>query len=57
MAWERYSYLLTVYTGMRSGAGTKSKVYFVLAGESGDTEIRALEGVEPKVKIKGIEGI
>ncbi|XP_046579125.1 polycystic kidney disease protein 1-like 2 [Haliotis rubra] len=38
-----YHYQVTVFTGMRRNAGTKSQVYLVLGGEQGDTEIRSLE--------------
>lgn len=37
-----YFYLITVYTGLRRGAGTKSNVYFVLTGDYSDTGIRVL---------------
>ncbi|XP_061194795.1 uncharacterized protein LOC133202955 [Saccostrea echinata] len=35
-------YLLTVYTGMRKGAGTLSNVNFVVSGDEADTGIRSL---------------
>lgn len=36
-------YILRVYTGVRTGSGTKSKIGFVLVGEEGDTGIRILD--------------
>ncbi|XP_021376367.1 uncharacterized protein LOC110465104 isoform X2 [Mizuhopecten yessoensis] len=39
---DRYFYLITVHTGLRGGAGTKSLVNFVLAGEEMDTGVRLL---------------
>ncbi|XP_064595268.1 polycystin-1-like protein 2 [Liolophura sinensis] len=39
---HNHLYLITVYTGMRMSAGTKSKVGFVIAGEKGDTGVRPL---------------
>ena len=46
---ERYYYQFTVYTGMRKGAGTGSKVYFVLSGDEADTGVREL--ADPKRKV------
>lgn len=39
---DNYFYLLTVQTGMRRGAGTKSNVNFVLVGNEEDSGIRIL---------------
>lgn len=39
---DKFFYQLTVCTGMRRGAGTKSKISFVLAGDSFDTGVREL---------------
>ncbi|XP_033737951.1 uncharacterized protein LOC117325653 isoform X2 [Pecten maximus] len=39
---DRYFYLITVHTGLRRGAGTKSLVNFVLAGEEMDTGVRIM---------------
>ncbi|WAQ96231.1 PK1L3-like protein, partial [Mya arenaria] len=36
-------YIIRVYTGLRSGSGTDSKIGFVLVGESGETGIRRLD--------------
>ncbi|XP_055877066.1 polycystin family receptor for egg jelly-like isoform X1 [Biomphalaria glabrata] len=37
-----YFYLITVHTGLRRSAGTKSNVYFCLSGQDHDTGIRKL---------------
>ncbi|XP_060067155.1 uncharacterized protein LOC132547415 [Ylistrum balloti] len=39
---DPYFYQISVFTGMRRGAGTKSKISFVLAGDSEDTGVRIL---------------
>lgn len=39
---DNYFYLITVQTGMRRGAGTKSNVNFVLVGNEEDSGIRIL---------------
>jgi len=39
---DSHFYLIRVYTGMRSGSGTDSKVGFVLVGTAGDTGVRRL---------------
>ncbi|XP_062590863.1 uncharacterized protein LOC134252407 [Saccostrea cucullata] len=41
-ASDKYFYLISVHTGMRRGAGTKSNVSFVLMGEELNTEVRQL---------------
>ena len=46
---DTYHYEITVVTGMRKGAGTKSKVFLVLFGSEGDTEVRALDDGRRKV--------
>ncbi|KAK3090876.1 hypothetical protein FSP39_015410 [Pinctada imbricata] len=43
-----YHYHMTVYTGIRKGAGTTSKVFFVLGGETENSEIRMLEDLESR---------
>ena len=43
VATDVYHYELIVSTGIRRGAGTKSRIYFVLVGEKSETEIRILE--------------
>ena len=37
-----YYYKVTVYTGLRRNAGTKSNVCFILSGDFGDTGVRIL---------------
>lgn len=39
---DPYYYQISVSTGMRRGAGTKSKISFVLAGDNADTGVRVL---------------
>jgi len=39
---DTYHYLLAVYTGVRKGAGTKSKPSFILSGDYADTGVRRL---------------
>ncbi|XP_063446779.1 polycystin family receptor for egg jelly-like [Mytilus trossulus] len=47
---DTYYYLVTVYTGMRRGAGTKSKIGFIVHGKDGDTGIRELsDGVRSEI--------
>ncbi|XP_077980091.1 polycystin-1-like protein 2 [Glandiceps talaboti] len=41
--YDKYFYEIAVYTGMRRGAGTKSKVSFMLSGDEEDTGIRRLD--------------
>ena len=41
-AVDDYYYLLTVHTGLRKGAGTKSKVSFCMAGSLEETGVRVL---------------
>ena len=46
---DRFTYLVTVFTGTTSRAGTKSNVFFKLSGEYENTEVRKLEGNTEKV--------
>ncbi|XP_041362676.1 uncharacterized protein LOC121378529 [Gigantopelta aegis] len=39
---DKYFYIISVFTGMRSKAGTHSKVSFILSGEADDTGVRCL---------------
>ncbi|CAD5124264.1 DgyrCDS12559 [Dimorphilus gyrociliatus] len=39
---HNYYYQVSVYTGVRAGAGTKSNVCFILSGDIGDTGIRSM---------------
>ncbi|VDI61169.1 Hypothetical predicted protein [Mytilus galloprovincialis] len=47
---DTYYYLVTVYTGMRRGAGTKSRIGFIIHGKDGSTGIRELyDGVRSEI--------
>ena len=39
---DSYMYEVVVTTGMRRGAGTRSKVFFILSGEKDESDIRPL---------------
>ena len=39
---DTYFYLVTVYTGLRPGSGTTSRIGFIVSGSEGDTGIREL---------------
>ncbi|XP_019634629.1 PREDICTED: polycystic kidney disease protein 1-like 2 [Branchiostoma belcheri] len=41
---DSYHYEVTVYTGLRKGAGTKSNVFFILHGDNGKSRTRRLAG-------------
>ncbi|KAH9502270.1 hypothetical protein Btru_073296, partial [Bulinus truncatus] len=41
-AEDTYFYLITVHTGLRRSAGTKSNVYFSLYGQDDETDVRKL---------------
>ena len=43
---DHHFYLMTVYTGMRRSAGTKSNVQFVLKGKNGTSRVRQLKDGE-----------
>ena len=43
---DEHFYLMTVYTGLRRGAGTQSNVRFVLSGKKGRTRVRLLSDGE-----------
>ena len=50
-------YLMTVYTGLRSGAGTQSNVSFILTGSKADTGVRQLsDGERVSVALVGVAG-
>ncbi len=44
-------YKVSVYTGLRSNSGTRSKVYIVVSGEDADSGVRALDDGKKKVKL------
>ena len=48
---DNYFYVIKVITGIRPGAGTRSRVGFVLAGEEMDTGVRELSDGVRKVGI------
>ncbi|XP_053393414.1 polycystin-1-like [Mercenaria mercenaria] len=43
---DTYFYEITVFTGLRRGAGTRSNISFVLAGDNTDTGVRQLKDVK-----------
>lgn len=45
-----YFYLISVYTGLRPGSGTKSNVSFILGGEDGDSGVRLLNDGTSEVR-------
>jgi len=47
---DGYYYQLAVYTGVRKGAGTKSKPSFILSGDYADTGVRRLFDGKRKVR-------
>ena len=53
MPRDCYHYHMTVHTGTKRGAGTTSRVFFVVGGEDGQTEIRKLQDTTDKVLSKG----
>ena len=48
-AKHTYYYKVSIYTGLRKGAGTLSNAYFVINGEDGDTGVRVLSDGKNKV--------
>ena len=50
---DRYYYQIIVFTGHRKGAGTKSKVHFILSGEKKDTPVRTLTSPNRAVLQRG----
>ena len=53
MAEERYLYQVTVFTGMRGSAGTRSRVSLVVSGDRDDTGVRRLTDGSTKVRGRG----
>lgn len=51
---DSHFFILKVYTGMRTGAGTDSKIGFVLMGEEGDSGVRILDDDSHIVSFPGI---
>ncbi|XP_066292394.1 polycystin family receptor for egg jelly-like isoform X1 [Branchiostoma lanceolatum] len=50
---DRYFYKLDIYTGMRPGAGTKSRVNFILSGEEGDSGVRIVDDGKRELMRRG----
>ena len=48
---DSYSYEIHVYTANKKNAGTDSRVYFILRGETGDTCVRCLEDGKRRVGV------
>ena len=44
------TYKVSVYTGMRQSAGTRSRVCFILTGDYGDTGVRVMDDGRAKVR-------
>ena len=53
VADERYLYQVTVFTGMRGSAGTRSRVSLVVSGDQDDTGVRRLTDGNTKVRGQG----
>ncbi|XP_070577746.1 uncharacterized protein [Ptychodera flava] len=50
---DKYLYQITVYTGMRTGAGTKSNVFVMIVGENGKTRVRHLKDRKRQIFQRG----
>lgn len=50
---DEYFYEILVFTGHRKDAGTKSNVYFILAGDDNETSVRRLADPHGKVLQQG----
>ena len=50
MADERYLYQISVFTGMRGSAGTRSRVSLVVSGDRDDTGVRRLTDGRTQVR-------
>ena len=51
---DSYGYEVHVYTGLKTNAGTTSKVDFILAGTEGDTGTRLMEDCQRKVSLSQV---
>lgn len=49
----KYLYEIIVFTGDKDGAGTDSKVHFILSGDDDETEVRSFEDPNRKIFRKG----
>ena len=54
---ERYLYQVTVFTGMRGSAGTRSRVSLVVSGDRDDTGVRRLTDGTKTVRRNGWGGL
>ncbi|CAF4283193.1 unnamed protein product, partial [Adineta steineri] len=50
---DHYYYQILVFTGLRTNAGTDSKVYFVLSGDNNQTQIRLFSDPHRKIFQRG----
>ncbi|XP_070577646.1 polycystin-1-like protein 2 [Ptychodera flava] len=50
---DKFLYQLSVYTGIRAGSGTRSKVFMILCGEQKESEVRILSDKKRTVFQKG----
>ena len=50
---DKYLYEISVYTGDKEGAGTDSKVFFILSGDEDETSVRTLADPKRKTFRKG----
>lgn len=49
---DSYHYQISVYTGMKKGAGTKSNISFIISGEERDTGVRRIFDGKRKARYK-----
>ena len=52
VAEERYLYQVTVFTGMRGSAGTRSRISLLVSGDRDDTGVRRLTDGKTKVRTR-----
>ncbi|KAL4239324.1 hypothetical protein ACF0H5_000141 [Mactra antiquata] len=50
---DKYFYEILVSTGLRRGAGTESKVHFILSGDEEETEVRSFVDKKRKIFTRG----
>ena len=48
---QSYYYKISVFTGIRAGAGCKSRVCFILSGMHADTGLRVLDDGSGRVRV------
>lgn len=46
-----YFYKVSVYTGLRQGASTQSRICFIVSGDIGDTGLRVIDDGRKRVNI------